>query len=116
MTILKGRVNISFSLWNRLGKPEYVVIGYDKEEKALGLKITDAKDPSGLRVCCYGDHQTPRLARSTYICNYIANVLNVDLEEKSVIFTHGVKIGEWSVFETRYAEINNKYKRGKHGA
>lgn len=107
--ILPTRVHITKALYERMGEPEFVSIGYDKEEKALGVKVTDENDPTGVAITTEG--KTPVCKASKYISDFFAEILKVDLQEIGIYYTHGKKIGDYYVFEDRYIEKAKKYRR-----
>ena len=109
VSISKNRVDLTTALWERMGKPQFVSFAYDKEEMALGVKVTDESDPNKLEVIRRG-MATPTCLRSKYISVYLSEMLNVDLTLKRIHFTHGVKVGDYYVFEARYIDINNVKK------
>lgn len=113
VSISKNRVDLTAALWERMGKPQFISFAYDKEEMALGVKVTDETDPNKLEVVRRGN-TTPNCLRSKYISVYIAELLNVDLTKNRIHFTHGVKVGDYYVFEERYVDINavKKVTRG----
>lgn len=109
--ILKQSVTFTASMWERMGQPKHVVFGIDSEEKAIGIKVTDERDPNGTEVLCYGKQKTPRARSASFISEQIFKELNVPDEDKVIILTHGYKFGDWYIFEERYAEIQNKCGR-----
>lgn len=109
----KSMVTMTNGLFQRMGEPEYLFFGYDPEEKALGIKVTTKDDPNALKVKRNSTYST-RVQNSTYISHKIAEVLNADLEEKSILMKRGYKADEYYVFELRYAEVLKKSGRKKN--
>lgn len=105
-------VTMNKALFQRMGNPEYLSFGYDAEEKALGVKIVGRDEPNALKV----DNNTfgsKRLRNSAYVSKHIAEIMNVDLDEKSILMKRGYKVGDYYVFELRYAEALKKSGRKK---
>ena len=113
VSVSKNRVDLTTALWERMGKPQFISFAYDKEEKALGVKVTDESDPNKLEVIRRG-MATPTCLRSKYISVYLSEMLNEKKKKKRIHFTHGSKVGDYYVFESRYVDINavKKVNRG----
>lgn len=113
-SIRLGRTMVTFNkaMFARMGNPEYLLFGYDAEEKALGVKVVGRDEPNALKV----DTSTcgsKRVRNSAYVSSHIAEIMNVDLDEKSILMKRGYKVGDYYVFELRYAEALKKSGRKK---
>lgn len=105
-------VTMNKALFQRMGNPEYLSFGYDAEEKALGVKIVGRNEPDALKVDSTSTG-SKRVNNSAYISKHIAEIMNVDLDEKSILMKRGYKVGDYYVFELRYAEALKKSGRKK---
>jgi hypothetical protein len=104
-------VSLTAALYERMGKPEYLLFGYDAEEKALGIRVMDEKsDDNVLKASAYTTGGI-KVANSKYISNRIAEVMNVDLDKKRIILRKGYKVEDYYVFELRNADVVNKTGR-----
>ena len=104
-------VSLTAALYERMGKPDYLMFGYDAEEKALGIRVMEEKnDGNVLKVTTYTNGGV-RVGNSKYISNRISEVMNVDLNKKRIILRKGYKVEDYYVFELRNADVVNKTGR-----
>ena len=100
-------VTMNKALFKRMGEPEFLEFSYDSEEKALGVKVVGKDDPNALKVDTSGNG-SKRVNHSAFVSNHIAEIIKTDLNEKSILMKRGYKVGDYYVFELRYAEALKK--------
>ena len=107
------QLSMTQAMYERMDKPQYLCFAYDAEERAVGIKITDADDHSGIPVNTNKKTNAVYMNNSKYVCNKIAGEMKVDLAEKSIILRRGYVADGWYVFELRYADVVKKSGKKK---
>lgn len=107
----ENKVSMTRALFERMGNPEWLSFGYDDEERALGVRISDEKDPNAVKVLYYKKSVT-NITHSAFVANKIRGVMGAK-DDQVVVLKRGAKVNEWYVFQLRYAEVQKKCGRRK---
>ena len=108
--VTESRVTMTNSLYERMGSPEFLMFGFDSENKAVGVKV---EDQIGMNVVEVKKNQKvpPMLLNSKFIANYIRSAMEIEDKDQVILLTRGSKVNDWYVFELRNADIQKKIIR-----
>ena len=109
--MLANKVSMTRALFERMGNPEWLSFGYDEEERALGIRISDESDPNAVQVLYYKKSVT-NITHSAFVSNKIRSEMKAN-EDQVVVLKRGAKVNDWYVFQLRYAEVQKKCGRRK---
>ena len=108
-------VTMTLPLYERMGHPEFLSFGYDAENRAIGILVTDRKDPNA--TPCVKDKKTGtvRMNNSAFIANKLYELMKADQDKQAIVLRCPVKTNEYHVFELRNADIVKKCGVKKRG-
>lgn len=109
--LTKNKITMTRPLLKRMGNPEWISFGYDDEERAIGIKVSDEKDPNAVQVLDY-EKSAARITHGAFISNKIRSEMKAN-EDQVVVLKRGAKVNDWYVFQLRYAEVQKKCGRRK---
>lgn len=114
ITVSYNHVTLTKSFYEKLGKPERILFGYDAEEKAFGVRVAEKDEANSIELRDFDN--TVRAKGCTFLIEKVAEVTGLDLEANKITMCHPMKSGVWSVFEQRYFDISRREKRTKRSA